>query len=265
MPTVKVFAPEKLPATGVSETRLQIWYDQLICYLEQEDDYALFMDGGAYETWDAAEEFPDRIRRVVGPDAGAAHLTKRRKQLWTFLTIIARACHENDYKPIIKHSKCVKWIVNKLREDHDIQKKGIHFLNLLDITYDQEETTPTAFYNRYRTHFINNLRKQGEIVKWKSPTAIAQDKKMTPLLEDTILFNVLNLIDSRLLMHIREVFALQMGKDLSLRDLKTEILVNIPKMLSEIKTREAAASLVKVNAILDPTAANEEYESLPTA
>ena len=156
---MKINPPEKLPAIGVTETGLEIWYDQLLSYLEQEDDYALFMDGGAYDTWEPAEEYPDRIRRVVNPDHGPADLAKRRKQLRTFLTISARACHEHTYNTVIKHSTSLKWIVNKLREDHNIQKKGIHFLNLLEITYNQEETTPTAFYNRYRAHFVNNLRR----------------------------------------------------------------------------------------------------------
>ena len=88
MPQVKVFPPDQLPATGVSETKFDIWYDQLLNYLEQEDDYALFMDGGAYDTWEAAEEYPDRIRRVVDPDRGAVTLANRRRQLRTFLTIV---------------------------------------------------------------------------------------------------------------------------------------------------------------------------------
>ena len=171
---------------------------------------------------------------------------------------MARSCHDNDYEPVIQHSTGLKWILDKIREDNDIQKKGIHFLNLLDIQYDSTEGTPTSFYNKVRAHFINNLRKQGETVQWKSATPLAVDEKMTPLLEDMILYHSLNLIDTRILPHVREVYALQMGKEKTLRDLKTEILVNIPTMLNEINTKEAAANMVKI-------AGSNDSSQAPTA
>ena len=244
-PHVKINPPAQLPATGITDTKLKIWYDQLVCYLDQEECNALFLDGGIYSTWTAAEENPHRIPALDAADNGGV-LATRRKQLRTFLTIVARSCHDNDYEPVVQHSTSLKWIVDKLREDNDIQRKGIHFLNLLDLQYDATAATPTSFYNEVRAHFINNLRKQGDIVQWKSATALAADEKISPLLEDMILYHALNLIDPRILPHVREVYALQMGKEKTLRDLKTEILVNIPSMLNDINTKEAAANMIKV-------------------
>ena len=97
--------------------------------------------------------------------------------------------------------------MQKIREDNDIQRKGIHFLNIIDLKYDPTSQTPTAFYNIYRAHFIDNLRKNGDVVSWKSVTPIGEDEQIFYLLEDTILLVVINLIDHRLLAHIREVYS----------------------------------------------------------
>ena len=138
MTKVKVHPPEQLPATGVTDVKLNIWIDQLKAYLSQEDDYVKFLEGGDYAEWTAAEENPQRIIAHAGVDA-AADLPKRRRQLFVVLTIIARSCQEADYNVVMNHSTSLSWIINKLREDHDIQRKGVHFLDFLDLKYDPLE------------------------------------------------------------------------------------------------------------------------------
>ena len=248
MPPAKILPPSQLPTSGVTDIILKKWIDQLKVYLLQYDNFAFFMEGGRYSEWSPAEEYQHRIRAHAAPDA-ADDLNNRRTQLRTLLSIVARYVQDSDYDPVIKHSTSLEWVFNKLREDYDIRRKGIHFLNIIDLQYDATTMTPTGFYNTYRSHFINNLRKTGDVVAWKSADALQEDERMTPILEDTILLMVINLIDSRLLAHIRETYAHQMGAQLSLRDFKTDILVNIPKMLTDISTKEAALNLASVSSL----------------
>ena len=57
----------------------------------------------------------------------------------------------------MRHSSSLKWIYNKLREDYNIQTQGIHFFNILDLTWDPVgNMTPIGFYNQYRS-LINML------------------------------------------------------------------------------------------------------------
>ena len=149
MPAPKLKAPDQLPSQGVTDVIFQKWLDQLTTYLSQFDDYELFLPGGRYATWTCAEDDPNRIAAVANPDTTAVQLTKRRSQLNTFLSIIAGCCQDADYGPVRLHSTSFEWIAQKLREDHDIQRKGIHFLNIIDLKYDPTKDTPTGFYNTY--------------------------------------------------------------------------------------------------------------------
>ena len=264
--TPKLREPDQLPAHGVTEVQLKKWEDQLRTYLLQFDDYNLFLDSdGIYREWRAAEDYPNRLALHYAPDQ-AADLTKRRNQLRTLLSIVAKCCSDADYSPVLQHSTSFEWIVQKIREDNDIQRKGIHFLNIIDLKYDPTSQTPTAFYNIYRAHFIDNLRKNGDVVSWKSATPIGEDEKISYLLEDTILLMVINLIDHRLLAHIREVYSHQMGVNKCLRDFKTDILVGIPKMLNDINTKEASVNMVQSAAIKHEPYSNDDqnYEDYNT-
>ena len=155
MPNTKVHAPDALPAQGVTEEDFNIWAEELVIFLIQNDAYENFLEGGLYSTWEANETYAVRIRTHAAPD-NATHLAKRRKELRTFLGHIVKSCHKNDFQSIMRHSTSFKWILDQLRENYDIQQKGIHFLNIVDIRYDPtSDVTPTAFYNHYRAHILS--------------------------------------------------------------------------------------------------------------
>ena len=86
--SIKISKPERLPKEGVSETDLQAWWNELLNYLNQDEDFVLFKEGAAYAKWIAGEENPERIARTAGGDE-ADQLAKRRRQLNNYLTIIA--------------------------------------------------------------------------------------------------------------------------------------------------------------------------------
>ena len=125
-----------------------------------------------------------------------------------------------------------------LRSDYDIQQKGIHFFNILEVKYDSSKTTPVAFYNQYRTVITNNLAKNGDVLKYKNNEELTQDEKMSPMLEDLVLLNVIHEIDSRLPSFIKTHYNHKMKRDERLMDFRSDILVNIPTFLEQLDSSD---------------------------
>ena len=120
---------------------------------------------------------------------------------------------------------------NKVREDYDIQTKGIHFLYIVDLEYDKETKTLAGFYNEYRTVILNNIGRRNEVIQWNNDRALDADEVVGPLFEDVILMNVLNLIDPRLPKFIRKHYQLKM-RDRRLMDIKSDILTNLKEFIN---------------------------------
>ena len=147
MATLKIYAPNQLPAEGVTDTTFNIWKDALEIYLEIDERFHKFLNGGDYTTWEAAETYSDRIRALNTADT-ESNLSSIRKELRQFLCIIAKFVHQDYYQPIVRHSTSLEWIYKKIRQDYGIEQKGIHFLNILDIKYDPTgNVTPIGLYN----------------------------------------------------------------------------------------------------------------------
>ena len=206
MPSIKIYPPSQLPDRNVSETEFSIWKEELEVYLSQEDDFQHFLEGGAYTNWQSQEsEAVNRITTLLGADSErqeeANHdpnlLSKRNRDLRTFLSIIGKCVSQGHYSSVIRHSTSFESICNNLRKDYDIQKKGIHFFNILELSYDDEKMTPISFYNQYRTIICNNRGKTGDAIKYNN-TTLQIDEKMTPMLEDLVLLNAAGMIDQRL-------------------------------------------------------------------
>ena len=99
--------------------------------------------------------------------------------------------------------------------------------------FDANVDTPVSYYNKYRTVIVNNLSKTGDIIKYKGNNAITEDERMTPMLQDLILLNVLQGIDSRLPGFIKMHYNHKMKHDDKLMDLKSDILVNTNAFLEQ--------------------------------
>ena len=223
MSSIKIYPPNQLPAEGLTDTQFQIWCEELEVYLEIEEKYRKFLPGGTYDKWTAAEENSLRVILPQPPDTDTA-LPNVRRELRQFLTIIAKFVQQDYYNPIIRHSTSLQWIYDKIRQDFNIQQQGIHFFNVMDLKYDAtEQTTPTGFYNQYRSIIMGNLSKRGDVISWKNET-MKEDEKLTPAHEDLILLNVLQLIHPKLPAYIREKYAHLIGQTKRLMDFKTEIL-----------------------------------------
>ena len=161
-----------------------------------------------------------------------------RVNLRTALAIIGKCVAQGHYNTVIRHSTSLRWIYESLRSDYNIQSKGIHFFNILDLKFDAEGQTPVSFYNQYRTLVINNLSKAGDTIKYKNNENLDQDERMSPMIEDLVLLNVLKEIDSRLPAFVRNHYNHKMKNDDRIMDFKTDILVNVNSFIQEMESTE---------------------------
>ena len=247
MPSIKVYAPNQLPDRGVSETQFNIWIEEFEVYLSQEEEFRSFLAGEAYAEWKAQENNPERLTEVKGADAQLpgrtvasdnAKLKIRQRQLRTVLSVVGKCVSIGHYDSVMRNSTSLQWIYEMLRCDYDIQKKGIHFFNLLDLKYDPAKLTPTAFYNQYRTLITGNLAKKNDVIKYKGNVGLSEDEKMSPMLEDLVLLDAVREIDARLPAHIRAFYTHKMSPSDKLMNFKNDIFTNIPKFLQELDKDE---------------------------
>ena len=248
---IKFHPPNQLPESSLSEQQFQKWKTELETYLSMEDKFALFLPGETYSEWKPGEESEKRIRekkQILGPDGETliedpVLLAVRNKQLNACLNLVAKTVAEGHYATVMKYSTSLNWIYEEIRKDYDIQSKGIHFLNLIDLKYDETSMTPVGFYNQYRTVIINNLKKKNDVIKWKSQDPLDADEKISATFDDFILLQVLTLIDSRLPAHIRQAYAHKLGKEHTLMDFKSDIFVNLKQFKKDMAEKEQLTSL----------------------
>ncbi len=237
MSRIKISKPERLPREGVSDIDLNTWKNELINYLSQDDNFEKYYDDGPYSTWEAAESNKHRISVACAPDT-EQDIIKRRKQLNNFITITAGCCYKDHYMTIIEQSTSFDWIWNELKSIYQIVHVGKDFLNIVDIKFDPNSMSATTVYNAYRSKIMENLKPKGTTVKWKSNTKLPSQEVLTPTFEDHILLSVLQLIDSRLPLKVREVYGPRMEDSKFLMDFKQDILTNVPKMLDDLEAVE---------------------------
>ena len=216
-------------------------------FLQLDERFRLFFDGEAYENWEPGEAGGNQLAEPQGDD-DEAQLANRRRDLKLFLSLIAKTLPKSKYSTVMNHSTSLEWIYDMIREDYDIQKRGIHILNIIDLKFDKDTMKPVAFYNQYRAMLVNNLAQRGDVVKYKQrkgqpEVALQANETIGACFEDTILINVLTNIDHRLPGYIKKAYAHKLGTTLRLMDFKTDILVNIPKFLEELEEKEQLMAL----------------------
>ena len=147
MPTIKIYPPSKLPDRNVSETEFNIWKEELEVYLNQEESFQQFLEDGKYNTWKKeeeaengkriteleAEEGQDANGTALAPNAIERLLKQKNRDLRTFFSIIGKCVSQGHYSSVVKHSHSLEHMCSNLRKDYDIQKKGIHFFNILEL------------------------------------------------------------------------------------------------------------------------------------
>ena len=94
MSKMKISKPSRLEKTGVTDSELDAWKNELLNYMAQDSSLDDFLEDGAYAEWTAAEDNKHRIETFVAPDT-ATELPKRRRQLHNFLTVVAGCCYRD--------------------------------------------------------------------------------------------------------------------------------------------------------------------------
>ena len=248
MPGIKITAPEQLPEGAISEQRFLKYKTELEVYLASDDKFRQYLPRGAYDVWNAAEGGGERLTtkkkvKVNGVEVDdTVSLEDRNRDLTLFLSLIAKTVTDNHYGVIMENSVSLKSIYNMLRTDYNIQTKGIHFLNVLDLKFDSSLMKPIGFYNNYRTIIMNNLAKEGDNIGYKGPQHRQLKEIIGPTFEDFIFLEVLRLIDSRLPGYIRQQYAHKLDQTKRLMDFKSDILVNIERFQAELAEKEQLSS-----------------------
>lgn len=114
MPGIKIHPPKQLPEHSLSQQEFEDWTNELEIYLGQDEAMAGFMDGGVYSEWTSQEADPNRIDQVrpgdpqtpgenaVNCDALMTELlAKRKRELRTFIGLIAKVAAKNMYAGIV--------------------------------------------------------------------------------------------------------------------------------------------------------------------
>ena len=246
MPTsIKVLPPERLPEGELTEQDFQTYKTELEVFLQLDEKFHHFFPGGAYQEWEAGEDGEERLKetqRVGEVDDTPAKLARRNMDLRLFLSLIAKTLAKSRYSTVMQHCTSLKWVYTQIREDYDIQARGIHVLNILDLKFDKSTMKPIGFYNQYRSLVMNNMARKDDPIKYRGK-AQPSNETIGPCFEDIIFINVLTCIDARLPGHIRSAYAHKLDKNMRLIDFKADILVNIPKFLEEMEEKEQLSAL----------------------
>ena len=258
-------APTPLPATGVTAVTFKVWKNTLIAHLEQDANHHHFMPGGKYSTWIAKDvskriaqlhdEDPDKQsldekRDAVPPTLTARQYTdkiveflnKRNAQLSKFVIHTATLCYYTEHDDISMQSTSLEWIFNYLITHYGLESKGANFLNIAQHVYKKGEPVQT-FYKQYRASYIDNLRKSGDLVKYKNNAALTKDEQLSPSFENSIVLWSLDKIDPRLPAKVKKNYGHQMTANTTLKDLQPVIFQNISSMLEELDDANGTRAL----------------------
>lgn len=250
----KVEIPNQLPESGLTRVQLKTWKESMEVYLKQNEDFLLFLPGGKYENWESAEENKDRIINLKADDKPTEDtadgknklLAKRQKDLLTMLNLIGRKVDQYDYDDVMNLSKSVQSIWEMIELVYDIGRKGVHFLELSKIKYESGES-PAKYYKKIHHHFMDNMYKKNDILKYKKDKVLPEDEKPSPTLLNFILYYTIDSIDTRLMRKIKDKWGHLMDKNTGLHDLKDTILKAIPDLLTKLDTKDFEANALGTN------------------
>ena len=259
--SLKLKAPEVLPAEGVTSVAFKAWKNALYSFLEQDTVNYLYLTGGIYSSWIALAESenrkriqelhsrdPDKIKltKKVGNDNTQDELDadldelllKRNSQVSKVIQLIAVCCHYSEHDDITNQSVSTEWIMNYLLQHYNLEKKGAHFLKVSELSY-KPGTNHQTFYREFRSAICDNTKRKGHKIKYLNNKELKEDENISPTFEETIVLWCLEKIDSRLPMHVSKTFGHQMVENTTLKDLQVQIFQRIPSMIQDLNDAEA--------------------------
>ena len=256
MTTLKLKAPNPLPADGVNAVAFKVWKNGTIAYIEQELDNHLFFTEGIYNTWSAKNDGLRRIRELVEADPLRARavrdnqgqgeaevaarqeavnqvLLRRNVQLTRLLQHIANVCHYSEQDDIINNSTSIAWVWTYLETHYNIQTRGSKFLDIAAISPKADEN-PMTFYKQVRARVRDNLRKTGDRLPYRDNVELREDETFSPSFESFIVMYVLKELDARLPEKVQKDYGHRMQGNTHVIDLAAEIFQQVPHMIIEL-------------------------------
>ena len=245
MSSIKILPPTRLEEGELSEADFQIFKTELEVYLEADTKYAIFLQGGNYHVWRSQEQGGERIVALHADDEAViendVNILPGRKQaekvkklneiqrlLRLFISLVAKCVTKNQYMRITRQCTSLDSVFTIIRRDYDIQARGIHFLNIVDLKYDDATMTPTGFHDQIRTVVTNNL---------------GEGERLGKAFEDFIFVDALRRINPKLPAHIKRVYAHKIGDEQRIHDYKHDIFVNLKTLIAEMEDMEQLSSI----------------------
>jgi hypothetical protein len=272
---LKLIQPKELPADNLTSAEFKPWTNHLNNFLQQDVENFRFLKGGRYSTWLPASENVSNKRiialHVDDPELLAidAHATDnaavktakktrlldiRNAQLGKLLHHITSFVHYTEADDIDQISKSIDWIFTYLRQHYNIEAKGSNLLKITEHTY-KSGTSHQVFYKQFRSSWLNNLRKEGEVMQHKGGKVLDVDEILSPTFEDAIVLWVLEKIDPRLPKKVRKDYEHRLAGNTYLIDLQVTIFQSIPTMLEDLDNLDKQAGLNALAASVDKTPA----------
>jgi hypothetical protein len=191
----------------------------------------------------------------------------RNAQLGKLLHHITSFVHYTEADDIDQISKSMDWILTYLRQHYNIEAKGSNLLKITEHTF-KSGTSHQVFYKQFRTSWLNNLRKQGDVMQHKGGKVLAADETLSPTFEDAIVLWVLEKIDPRLPKKVRKDYEHRLAGNTYLIDLQVTIFQSIPSMLEDLDKQAGlnalAANVEKIPALSAIRQPNGRRFSQPT-
>ncbi len=261
--SLKLKAPDKLPADGVTTVAFKAWKNNLFSYLEQDVDNYLFLEGGTYETWTSLDSSRNRKRITTASASDPDHkrllrlrasnaeytqdhydeevhalILRRNAQLSKFIQLICVVCHYTESGDISSLSTSTAWIVSYLEQHYNLEKRGAHFLKVSEHQF-KSGTNYQTFYREFRAAIYDNLKKRGHQIQYQNNREMESDETMSPTFEETVVLWCLEKIDPRLPAHVNKTFGHQMTGHTTLKDLQIQIFQRIGGMIQDLDDVEA--------------------------
>jgi len=267
---LKLIQPKELPADGVTSAQFRPWCNHLINFLQQDVENFRFLPGGRYSSWSPASDSVSN-QRIAQPHADDPDLIEidehatdtvaqknakkerllqtRNAQLGKLLQHISSFVHYTESDDIDQLSKSVEGIFSYLRQHYNIEAKGSNLLKITEHNY-KPGSSHQVFYKQFRTDWVNNLRKQGDIMTHKGGKVLAADEVLSPTFEDAIVLWALEKIDTRLPKKVRKDYEHRLSGNTYLVDLQVTIFQSIPTMLEELDKQAGLNALTAREGII---------------
>ena len=260
---LKLIQPKELPRDGVTSAEFKPWTNHVINFLQQDVENYRYLKGGRYSTWISIEDSENnkRIADLVAGDEelavidahatenGAQKLARkvkllnsRNSQLGKLLQHVQSFVHYTEQNDIYLHSTSIEWVFSYLQKHYNIDAKGSNLLKMTDHVYKSGMPYQT-FYKQFRTDWVNNLRKDGEVMTHKGGKVMTADEVLSPTFEDAIVLWALEKIDPRLPRKVRKDYEHRLTGDIYLIDLQLTIFQSIPSMLEDFNKQADLSAL----------------------